>query len=60
MKNKKKKGEIIIKENKRWKWDKNKKNKRTKKNERRGPESKQKMMYFKILLCGNFVRKIKD
>jgi len=30
------------------------------KNERRGPESKQKMRYFKIPLCRNFVSKVGD
>jgi len=30
------------------------------KNGKRGPESEQKMRYFKILLCRNFVRKVDD
>jgi len=31
-----------------------------KKNETRGPNSEQKMRYFKIPLCQNFVREVRD
>ena len=41
--------------NKRWKFKKDEI-----KNERRGPDSEQKMRYFKIPLCWNFVQEVRD
>jgi len=40
--------------------EKNNNNNNNNKNERRGPESEQKMRYFKIPLCRNFVWKVGD